>query len=64
MDKKFLVMSTIFLLITVILSSCVKEKRESTKKIKLRFENWEVTSEQLSLWQGVTDKFNQSQSKI
>ena len=46
------------------MSSCTKKSVFSAKKTEIRFENWEVTPEQLQIWQEVTDKFNQSQKDV
>lgn len=65
MDKKLLKVGIIsFFLVTSLLCGCAKKGKESVRKVNLRFENWEVTPEQLSIWKEITDKFNQGQSKI
>lgn len=64
MNKKFLIIGMILLIVTELFSGCGRKIKKREGRITLRFENWEVTPEQLSLWKEVTDKFNQSQSGL
>ena len=64
MRKKLLSGLVILAVISFGISGCRGKKSVSGKKVEIRFENWEVTPEQLRIWQEVTDKFNQSQKDV
>ena len=57
----------LFAIMAVIGFGCSRQPSPSQvpqEGITLRFENWEVTPEQLKLWQEVVDKFNQTHPGI
>jgi len=61
--KKYPLLGLVFLSF-FIFSGCAKKEGVKPEKVTLRFANWEVTPEQLSLWQEVVKKFNQTHPDI
>ena len=50
----------------IVLVGCARPRPEEKgrEKVVIRFENWEVTPEQLGLWKEVVDKFNKQSQRV
>lgn len=58
-----LVIALVVIMISMVSCGSKKEK-VTTGRVPIRFENWEMTPQQLKLWREVVDKFNRTHPEI